>query len=373
MDFEFSPDTLMLRDMLRRFVQKDARPLEMKYFSAGALAPEERARLRQAVEQLGLWGITVPERFGGGGLDMVTACVLEEELGGTFVPIEIGEVPALLYECTGDQIARYLEPALAGKRQVVWGAREPGSLRPEEWTTKAVAESGGFVLQGQKSLPAGPGPDDFFVVLARTPEGQTAFLLEPGALGLAISAPGAAGARNGRIVLSLDNAHVQAGAVLGQPGKALATGGEEAPRRWIRLGARYVGMVERLKSMASEHARDWVALGGPLSVRPAVQRMLADISAEVESARWLVYHAAWMADKGEAVRVAAAHVRLFTGEILQQAIDRVTMIYGGPGPSTEILPQRMARSLVPSDTLELALEYARAVITAQVLAAGSER
>jgi hypothetical protein len=59
MDFEFSPDSLMLRDMLRKFVQKDARPLEMAYFTSGSLRPEESARLRSAIEQLGLWGATI--------------------------------------------------------------------------------------------------------------------------------------------------------------------------------------------------------------------------------------------------------------------------------------------------------------------------
>jgi acyl-CoA dehydrogenase len=74
MDFEFPPDALMLQDMLRRFIQKEARPLEMKYFNEGSLSQEERDRLRRAIEQLGLWGLTVPEEYGGGGLDLVTTC-----------------------------------------------------------------------------------------------------------------------------------------------------------------------------------------------------------------------------------------------------------------------------------------------------------
>ena len=116
MDFEFPPDALMLQDMLRRFIQKEARPLEMKYFNEGSLSQEERDRLRRAIEQLGLWGLTVPEEYGGGGLDLVTTCLIEEELGTTFVPVEIGEVPPMLYACVGEQVPRVLEPALAGKR-----------------------------------------------------------------------------------------------------------------------------------------------------------------------------------------------------------------------------------------------------------------
>jgi acyl-CoA dehydrogenase len=361
MDFEFPPDTLMLRDMLRKFVQKDARPLEMAYFTAGSLRPEEQGRLRSALEQLGLWGATVPEKFGGGGLDAVTSCVIEEELGGTFVPIDLGEVPALLYECSEEQASRYLEPALTGKRRAIVAAREPGALRPEAWSTAASPEGLLYRLRGRKVFAGTPSSGDFFLVLARAPEGLSAFVLEQGTEGMEI--------HNGGI-LSLEGSPAS---LLGRAGQALAAHREEAARAWLRLGARYVGMAERLRTMALEHARDWVALGEPLSFRPAVQRMLAEITVDVESARWLVYHAAWQADRGQTPRLAAAQVRLGTGEMLQRTIDRVTMIYGGPGPTPEILPQRMARTAVPPETLELALEYARSAVVAEVLSLERER
>ncbi len=364
MDFEFPPDTLMLRDMLRRFVQKEARPLEMKYFSAGRLEPEERARLRQAIQQMGLWGATVPENLGGAGLDTVTACLLEEELGGTFVPLEMGEVPSLLYQCTPEQTSLYLEPALAGERRAIVAAREPDGLRPESWVTTATAQDGCYLLHGRKVLANAPAAEDFYLVLARAPEGLTAFLLDQGAPGSRLEQSAGAKCRHH---LVLEGCRLGLQAVLGQPGQALAALAESGPRGWIRTGARYVGMAERLRAIAAEHARDWVSLGAPLSVRPAVQRMLAELSAEVEAARWLVYHAAWLADRGQPVRAAAARVRLFTGEMLQRAIDRATLIYGGPGPSTDVLPHRLARSAVPAEALELALEYARAILATEAL------
>lgn len=364
MNFDFSPDTLMLRDMLRRFVQKEARPLEMKYFNTGMLAPEERTHLRSAIEQLGLWGVTAPEKFGGGGLDTVTACVIEEELGRTFVPVEMGDVPLLLFACSGEQVSRYLEPALAGNRRAIIAAREPSALRPEAWASTAAPDGNEFVIDGCKLLAAVPGPDDFLVVLARTPDGLTAFMLDATREGLTVSV-------NGAIILRLSNCRVGRDSILGESGRALALGAAEAPRAWIRAGARYVGLAERLIEMAAEHAKDWVALGAPLAVRPAVQRMLAEMRVEVESARWLVYHAAWLADKGDPIREAAAQVRLATGEMLQRAIDRVTMIYTGPGPMPQIEPQRLARSVVSSDALELALEYARAAVAHEVLAGGN--
>lgn len=362
MDFEFPEDTLMLRDMLRRFVKKEAQPLEMKYFTSGELAPEDSARLHKAVEQMGLWGLTVPEAFGGGGLDLVSACLIEEELGQTFIPVEIGDVPAALYACAGSQVGDYLEPALAGERRAVIAAREPGGLRPETWTTTA-RDGGPFILEGRKVLSQAPEADDFLLVYAHAEPGLTAFLVDA-------SCPGVSIRRSGEVTLALQDCRVGGEAILGSAGKALELGNGEAPRLWIRTGARYVGMVTRLLEMAAEHARSWVSLGEPLSVRPAIQRMLAEMRVEAESARWLVYHAAWLADTtpGESLRIPAAQVRLATGEMLQRAVDRVTMIFLGPGPSPEIEPQRLVRSLAPPEVLELALEGARAIIAADLIA-----
>ena len=128
MDFELSEETLMLRDMLRRFIHKEAQPLEMKYFTVGFLAPEERLRLQRAVEQMGLWGLTVPEAYGGGGLDLVSACVIEEELGKTFIPVEIGDVPACpfrLQRRAGEQL-----PGASPGRRAATGHRCPRARCP---------------------------------------------------------------------------------------------------------------------------------------------------------------------------------------------------------------------------------------------------
>jgi alkylation response protein AidB-like acyl-CoA dehydrogenase len=363
MDFDFPPDTVMLRDMLRRFIQKEARPLEMKYFTSGELEDKERARLRQAIEQMGLWGLTAPEAFGG-GIDTVSACLIEEELGKTFIPLEIGEVPAPLYACSDEQVARFLEPALAGERRAIIAAREPVSdgYRPESWTTSAAPENGNYRLNGFKSLGKAPEPGDFFIVYARTPDGLSAFLIDFESQGLQFN-------RRPGMTLEINGCIANPEALLGESGSALALGAEEAPRAWIRMGARYVGIVERLIEMAGDHARDWISLGEALAVRPAIREMLASMRVDVESSRWLVYHAAWMADSNPSgdLRIPAAQVRLATGEMLLRAVDRSTMLFAGPGPSPQIEPQRLVRDLVPDDVLQLALQQARAAIAAHEL------
>lgn len=369
MDFEFSDDSLMLRDVLRRFVQKEARPLEMDYFNNGELTFEQSSRLRMAIEQLGLWGITVPEKYGGGGLDMINACLIEEELGKTFIPVDYGEAPSLLYACTGDQIQRFLEPVLAGKHRAIVAAREPGPhrIRPETWTTSAIFNGERYLINGKKLLASMPDQGDFIIVLAKNvldsdqPK-YTAFILENEQTGWTVFC-------NGEITLALRDCLVTPDRILGEPGSALSIGAGEAPLGWIRIGARYVGIVERLIEMALEHARTWESLGEPLAIRPVVRQMLAEMRVDVESARWLVYHAAWLVDneRGKNVRTQAAQVRLVTGEMLKRAIDRVAMIFAGPGPSPQIEAQRMVKNAVPAEALEFALEHARAILAADML------
>lgn len=363
MDFNLPQDTLMLRDMLRRFVQKEARPLEMKFFTTGELEPEEKARLRTAIEQMGLWGLTLPEEFGG-GLDLVSTCVIEEELGGTFVPIEIGAVTPLLYACQGEQVSRYLEAALAGDRRALIAAREPGSqgIQPENWTTSAIPEGDNYLLNGKKSISSLPSENDFFIVIASASFGPTAFLVDADSPGMQIT-------NKGEYQLILEDCSVPAQALLGEPGKAFQLGGDHARRAWIQIAARYVGIANRLLEMAREHARTWVSLGAPLAVRPAIQRMLVELHVDCESTRWLVYHAAWLADEGkrEDWIPAAAEVRLASGEMLKRAIDRTTMLFNGPAPSEQTAPYTFIKSLVPYETLDFALECARAAIAHRLL------
>ena len=362
MDFEFSSDALMLRDMLRRFVEDEARPLEMKYFSAGGLEEKERARLRTVIEQMGLWGIIVPEKFGGGGLDMVTACLLQEELGKTFLPIDLGDVPPLLYACQGDQIQKFLNPALEGKRHPYLAAREPDAVKPEQWKTTATPAGTDYTLDGKKSLSGMPAMRDFLIVLAKAPEGISAFAVEPGQSGVRII-------QNGGVTLQLDQCQIDGKALLGECGQALKLGADQTPGAFLQLGARYVGLAQRLLEMSIEYAKSWTALGSLLKERPAIQRMLAEMDVQIEATRWLVYHAAWLADKQGPTNLLAAEVRLSAGEMLKKVTDLATLVYGGPGPSPEVEIHRYVRSAVPLDALEWGLEGARRTIAASLLAA----
>ncbi len=360
MDFTLPEDALVLQDMLRRFVEKEARPLEMKFFTSGTLEEKDRARLRKAIEQMGLWGLMLPEAFGGGGLDTVTTCVIEQELGKTFIPLDLGDVPPLLFACKGEQVEHFLDPALAGERHAILAVREPQADGPKEWATRASFQGDTYILDGVKLLAKKPEPADFLIVFAQTPEGATTFLLDADQEGVSYQT-------NGNVTLHLKQCLAGAGLLLGERGQALSLEMQQAHAGWLRVGARMVGLAERLIAMSAEYANTWVVMGAPLKNRPAVQNMLAEAHVQLESVRWLVYHTAWLADQNEPLDLAVADVRLGAAEMLCRVKDLVTMIYNGPAPSQALDPQKVLSHSILAATLPVGLDSARIFIANEIL------
>jgi len=354
MDFELDEEVIMIRDMMRRFVQKDAHPLEMPLFNQGELTPEQEDGLKEKIiEQMGLWAVTVPEDYGGDELDMLSACLIEEELGQTFVPVDYGDISPVLFACNEEQAEEYLEPAVEGDRRPVLALRELEALTPDEWQTTAVANGGGYVLNGRKLLGHQPRQDDFYVVFAKMDEGVTAFLVNPDTDGVTL---------DGTPEIAFQDCELPPEAVLGEIGGGLKLGAEYIPHQQVKMGARYVGMAQRLLDMSTQYAKDWVSMGQPLALRPAVMRMVAEMAADIQAARYMVYHAAWKLDEEEDTCHEAAMIRLFTGQMIRSAIDKTIMVHGGVSYLEQKPALRMYRNLIPDQALEVGLENSRMAV-----------
>jgi alkylation response protein AidB-like acyl-CoA dehydrogenase len=208
-------------------------------------------------------------------------------------------------------------------------------------------------LNGVKSVGRKPRGEDFIVVFAQCDEGVTAFIVEPDTEGLAL---------NGKSEIMLKDCHVPAEAVLGEVGQGLKLGNEYLAHQQIKMGARYVGMAQRLLDMSTQYAQDWVSMGQPLALRPAVMRMIAEMAVDIQAARYLVYHAAWKIDEEQDARDDAAAIRLFTGQMIRSAIDKTIMVHGGTNYLEREPALRMYRNLVPDKALELALENSRMAV-----------
>jgi alkylation response protein AidB-like acyl-CoA dehydrogenase len=323
MDFTLSEELQMIRDMARDFVTNELLPIESQTLvldgqpgKRGAPIPREKydALKKKAIDQ-GLWAMTAPEAFGGGGLSALGACLVAEELGKTFVDFDFGDIPPILFDASAEQIEKYLKPAIAGQVQVALAVREPNG---DEIETHAIMDGDTWVLNGMKIVDEA----NIYLVFANTNEGATCFIVDD--------------VKTQDDKLILRDVRVLVANILGEIGGAFALGKKYQNARLVRAAAGKVGIASRLLEHSAMYARDWKSLGQPLSVRPAVQRDLADMAIEIDAARWMVYRAACEEDEGKDARQSASRAYLFASEMVSRAIDRTIEIYGGPAHSADL-------------------------------------
>lgn len=320
---EISEEDAMIRDMFRKLVRSRLVPIENALLSGARSDAEAAAEIRSSIEEMGVRGMNVPEALGGGGISVLGGVLAALELGWTFIDASVGDVPPPLLECDGGQRKLFLDPVVEGSLSLGVAFRDlPGGLE-----TRAAADNGCFVLEGDKILGREPGRPDLFLVFARTAEGapresQTCFIARRDAPG--IDSDGRA--------LRLRSARIPAAQVLGKPGGACMLGRKWFPAARLRKAARQIGTAGRLIDVCAAYARDWTKFGRPLSVLPSVLRDLADSASETAAARSLAIDAAANADAGRDIGRESMMTRLLAHDLLGRVAARAVEIHGGPLP-----------------------------------------
>lgn len=351
MDFNLPEELQMLKETVRRFVDRELIPLEREFRPEGEDMPERLLRpLQEKAKALGLWMLDVPQEFGGAGLDLLSRCVIEEEVSRTMViPLRHNEVfgPEVrptLFHCNKEQKERFLFPVLRGEKRVCFAQTEPDAgSDPASMKTRAIRDGDEFVVNGTKRFITGAGESDFGQVMAVTdPEkrargGITCFLVD-------LKSPGVTLARQWPMMMGdapweivFDNVRVPAANVLGEVG-----GGFSLAQQWItdgRIkghGAKSLGMAQRSLNMMIDYAQHRVTFGQPLSDRQGVQFMIADSAMELHAARLMVYECAWRHDRGEDVRHLSYMAKVICTEMASRVVDRAIQVHGGIGLSKEL-------------------------------------
>jgi len=374
MDFHLSDELLMLQSTVRRFVDEELIPLEAEYRPEADAMPEEMLRpLQQKAKSIGLWLLDVPKEYGGADLDLLTRCVIAEEVGRTVViPYRINEVfgpevrPPLFY-CNEEQKDRYLYPVLKGEKRMCFALTEPDAgSDPAGMQTRAVQDGDDFILNGTKRFISGAGYSQFAQVMALTdPEkrargGITSFLVDldtPG-VSLARRQPTMMGDSPWEIVF--DDVRVPVANVLGEVGAGFSLAQEWLTDGRVRChGSQSVGMAQRALDMMMGYAQDRVTFGKRLAERQAVQFMIADSSMEVHAARLMVYDCAWRYDQGENVRDLSYMVKITCTEMAGRVVDRAIQVFGGMGLTKELPLEWMYRQLRSIRITEGATEVLR--------------
>ena len=365
MNLQPSEEQRLLIDLVRRFVREEIVPLEAGLDpDASELDPADHARLAGLVREMGLYGLDVPEEYGGPGVDIVTRTLMAIEMAqhraGLYAPCYgvFGAVGlAQLYEATEEQKERYLRPTLRGEKRAFFGLTEPsgGSDPARAILTRAVrdggGDGGGWIINGSKIFISGADRADYGIVFARTDPargraGVTCFIVETDWPGFHVRrVVHTLRSANYATELAFEDLRVPAANVLGEVGGGFAIANDRLSRQRIPYAAGCIGVAVAAQEMAIEYARLRETFGAPLATRQSVQNMIIDSQVDIESARWLTLAAAERAHRGEPFRKEAAMAKLAASEAGGRVVDRAIQIHGGYGVTKDLPLERWYREM----------------------------
>jgi acyl-CoA dehydrogenase len=343
---------------IRKFVDERLIPLE-PFVSANDTIPEE---IIAEMKQIGLFGLSIPERYSGLGLSM------EEEV---FVMLEIGRAaPAfrsvfgtnvgigsqgILIDGTAVQKARYLPKMASGDLIGAFALTEPDvGSDAASVQTSAVKEGDAYIINGTKRFITNAPAAGLFTVMARTnPEevgayGISAFLVEADTPGIHLGKKEHKMGQQGAHVCDVifENCRVPAEAIIGGvPGTGFKTAMKVLDRGRLNIASSCVGLAERILEDAVAYAKSRHQFGKPIAQFQLVQAMLADSKVEAYAGRTMVLDAARKYDAGEAIGTEASCCKLFASEMVGRVADRGVQIHGGNGYIAEYAIERLYRDV----------------------------
>ncbi|RKS68359.1 acyl-CoA dehydrogenase [Actinomadura pelletieri DSM 43383] len=341
------------RETLREFCRKEVTPGAARR----DVDAEYPAALVAQLADMGLLGITIPEEYGGLGLDMATQVLAMEEvayadasLGSVFAGHYLG-METLRGFGSDEQRERYLPGLATGAFRVAFALTEPDAGSDiSRIRTRAIAGPDGWTISGNKTFISNARESDAIVVFAMTDPGAgirgiTAFLVPTDADGLGFSAPieklGIRGEHAYEI--TLDGVVVEPDAVLGEPGGGGRIALEVLNSARIDVAALANGVAMRALDLATGYASTRVQFGRPIRELQAIQLLLAEIDALVYSGRLHAYHAAALRDQSQDVRRAGSIAKYVASENCFQSVDKALQIHGGYGYVKESEIERLYR------------------------------
>ncbi len=340
MDFELSEEQVALQDATRDFISHrwDVEHTRRAIDQPPVVVPDE---LWTEMADLGWIGIAADEDVGGSGGDILTACVLAEESGRGLLPgVFISVLAAAIAVDRGgsEELRSELLPAVfAGERRIVCAVEEPGgSWGPDAVSMEAIAENGAWVLRGTKILVPDADGAELFLVAARTPDGL-GFVAVPAATpGVTVNPMRRLDAQSISEVV-FDDVVVSPPALVGGPEQAESTLRATYDIWTTLLTADLLGSAEAALEMAATYATERIQFGRAIGSFQAVSHRLADLLADVEISRSLLYAACLSLDEDQpdaAALVSAA--KAFVSDTAVDVAEAALHVHGGIGFTWEL-------------------------------------
>ncbi|MGW0804504.1 acyl-CoA dehydrogenase family protein [Nonomuraea sp. NPDC002799] len=355
MDFELTDEQKALRETLRAFVDKEIVPVATEWEHSGRYPTE----IIEKMKQMGLFGLSVPEEYGGMQADMVSFALVFEEIARGWMGVA-GAIGSHSLACwmiahhgTEEQKSLYLKDLATGARRTAIALTEPGAGTDLQGIqTRAVRDGDHYVVTGTKTWITNARHADPLPVLVKTSitepahKGMSVLLVDPSSPGFSVSRDlpklGYKGTETCEVALQEVRVPVSSllGGVEGR-GMQQVLGGLEMGR--INIAARSVGVAQAAFDAALSYAKERTAFGQAISEFQAIQLKLADLATEIQAARLLTYWAASQADGGRRVDMEAGMAKYFASEVALKASLESMRIHGGYGYSQEFVVERLYR------------------------------
>jgi short-chain 2-methylacyl-CoA dehydrogenase len=357
-DFSLTTAERDLAELARDFAQKE--------IAARAPIAWEEARcptdLLREMGELGLLGMLIPEQWGGIGMSTVGFVAAMEQIGladqsvaaAVQAHVTIGSLPLYMFGDDG-QRERWLRPLAEGRALGAFGLTEPGAGSDTRGIrTRAERHEGGWRINGHKTFISNAGTDMSFgvTVLARTGEKFGSFVVEKETPGFTMGPkmPGIGWRGLDTRELFFDDVVVPENHLVGNPDLGLSQFLATLEVGRISIAALSLSLTQAVLDLATEHAKNRVQFGQPISKFQAVQFKLADIATELEAARWLTYRAASLRDEGRPFLKEASMAKLKASRLAAWAASEAVQIHGGTG---YMLDSAVARFYCDAKVLEI--------------------
>jgi len=357
MDFGLSNEQEMIIDSVKNFVEQELYPHEDEVEKSNHIDESLAESIKKKAIQLGLYATNMPEEYGGGGLDTLTLCLLEKELGKANFGLQyiVARPSNILMACKGDQIEKYLIPTIRGEKVDCLAMTEPNA-GSDVRSMQCRAEKDGdfFVINGSKHFISHADMADFVILFAASGSEETSrgvkkkitsFLVDIGTTGFSVESGYNSVSHRGyhNFILNFDNCRVHKSQVLGEVDHGFDVANEWLGATRLSVASMCLGRAERALQIAIEWAATREQFGQTIGKFQGVSFKLADMSMELHAAELLTLRAAWKDTKGEMTNSDAAMAKLKATETLAMVSDEAIQILGGMGLMDELPLERIWR------------------------------
>jgi acyl-CoA dehydrogenase len=367
-----------LCEEVRRFLEREVEP-RSRWIEEHDAIPDE---LMHKAREMGLFGLTIPEEYGGVGLDLAGKCALEEVFGQSnygFVSLIANHTGiatrGIVDLGTQEQKRRYLPRMASGEWIGCFALTEPqAGSDPSALRTSAVLKGDRYVMNGEKIYITNAGIAQVFTVMAVTDrsrgvKGVSAFIVERGFPGISVGRNelkmGMHGVTTAPVVF--EECEVPAANLLGPEGMGYVQALKTLTMGRVTIAARCCGMMDKLIARSAGYMKTRVQGGRPIAEYQGLQWMLADMAVARDASRLLVERAIGALESGSRGTLEASTAKLFATEALGKVADCAVQIHGGMGYMREAGIETMYRDARITRLYEGTSEIQRNIIARELL------